>query len=168
MKTLTGETIFEHIRAKAKNFPVISKPNVVEAHESLIHTKEFPYKAEPEFSMDTNAVLKGTKPNEVIRDAECDRRLPFVSSCYPYGILNASPGGLSNGANLSSNNMLSFDISMFKNLKRPADLGRTMESTRKKHQHSPVMPPRHCSLKAVGNSREVETFLGFESVFSFL
>ncbi|XP_024179709.1 DExH-box ATP-dependent RNA helicase DExH17 isoform X2 [Rosa chinensis] len=162
-----GETIFEHIRTKAKNFPVINKPNVEEA-ESLIQTKQRLYKTEPEFSMDITAVLKGRKPNEVIRDTECDGRLLSGSSCNPHGILNASPGGLSNGANLSSSNMPSFDISMFKNPKRPADPASTMENTRKKHQHSPIVPPRHCSLTAAGKSREVETFLGFESVFSFL
>lgn len=166
-KTLTGETIFEHIRTKAKNFPVINKLKVVET-ESLIQTNERPYKSEAEFSMDTSAVLKGTNSNEVIRDTECGRRMLSGISCNPHGILNASPGGLSNGANLSSSKLLSFDISMFKNPKRPADAGSTMENTRRKHQHSPIVPPRHCSLTAAGKTREVEAFLGFESVFSFL
>ncbi|XP_050384222.1 DExH-box ATP-dependent RNA helicase DExH17 isoform X1 [Argentina anserina] len=165
LKTLTGETIFEHIRTKAKNFPVISKPNVVEA-ESLIQRKECPYLTDREFS--TTAALKGTKPNEVLRDTERDRRLFSVSSRNPSGVLDASSGGIRNGANVASSNMLSFDISMFKNPKRPADLGSTMENARKKHQRSPIVPPRHCSLTAVNKSREVETFLGFESVFSFL
>ena len=167
MKTLIGETIFDHIRTKAKNFPVIGKPNVVEA-ESLIQRKESPYKTEKEFSMDSTAILKGTKPNEVIRDTESDGMLFSRSSCNLSVNLKVSPGGLDNGANLSSSNMLSFDISMFKNPKRPADVGSTMENTRKKHQHSPIVPPRHCSFTAVGKSREAETFLGFASVFSFL
>ncbi|KAK9925336.1 hypothetical protein M0R45_033663 [Rubus argutus] len=166
-KTLTGETIFEHISTKAKNFSVINKLKVVET-ESLIQTNERPYKSELEFSMDTSAVLKGTNSNEVIRDTECGRRMLSGISGNPHGILNASPGGLSNVVNLSSSKLLSFDISMFKNPKRPADAESTMEKTRRKHQHSPIVPPRHCSLTAAGKTGEVETFLGFESVFSFL
>ncbi|XP_021824640.1 DExH-box ATP-dependent RNA helicase DExH17 isoform X1 [Prunus avium] len=168
-KTSREETIFEHIQTKAKNFPVINKSKVV-VSGSLTKTKEQPSKNHPVLSMDPSGVQKGTNSNEVLRNtaliSDLETKEVEKDEC---GISNASPRGLGNAAHLSSRKMLSFDISMLKNTRPSADPGSSMESRRRKQQPSPIVPQRQCcTLTTVAKTREVETFLGFQSVFSFL
>lgn len=63
----------------------------------------------------------------------------------------------------SCTQILSYDISMVK------DNSRTHNSYGSKKNYSPNGPKRQCcSLAVAGQTREVDPFLGFESVFSFL
>lgn len=154
-KTSREETIFEHIRTKAKNFPVINKSKVVDSGYSTV--KEHPSKSRLEFSMDTTGKLKGTiESNRVLRDTA------FVSDSGARKVSIVSPRGLGDGAA----KMLSFDISMLKNTKKSPEPG---SAGKRKHELSPLVPQRQwCSLTSAGKTREADTFLGFESIFSFL
>ncbi|KAM2583759.1 hypothetical protein TB2_044832 [Malus domestica] len=154
-KTARDETIFEHIRTKAKNFPVINKPKVVDSGYPTM--KEHPSKSRLEFSIDTTGTLKGTaKSNKVPRDTA------FDSDSGTRKASNVSPRGLGDGAA----KMLSFDISMLKNTKKSPEPG---SAGKRKHELSPLVPQRQwCSLTSAGKTREADTFLGFESIFSFL
>ncbi|XP_048433806.1 DExH-box ATP-dependent RNA helicase DExH17 isoform X2 [Pyrus x bretschneideri] len=154
-KTSREETIFEHIRTKAKNFPVINKLRVVDSGYSTM--KEHPSKSRLELSMDTTGTLKGTtESNKVLRDTA------FVSDSGARKASNVSPRGLGDGAA----KMLSFDISMLKNTKKSPEPG---SAGKRKHELSPLVPQRQwCSLTSAGKPREADTFLGFESIFSFL
>lgn len=154
-KTSREETIFEHIRTKAKNFPVINKLKVVDSGCSTM--KEHLSKSRLELSMDTTGTLKGTtESNKVLRDTA------FVSDSGARKASNVSPRGLGDGAA----KMLSFDISMLKNTKKSPEPG---SAGKRKHELSPLVPQRQwCSLTSAGKPREVDTFLGFESIFSFL
>ncbi|KAM1009380.1 hypothetical protein FF1_044829 [Malus domestica] len=154
-KTSREETMFEHIRTKAKNFPVINKPKVVDSVYSTM--KEHPSKSRLEFSIDTTGTLKGTaKSNKVPRDTA------FDSDSGTRKASNVSPRGLGDGAA----KMLSFDISMLKNTKKSPEPG---SAGKRKHELSPLVPQRQwCSLTSAGKTREADTFLGFESIFSFL
>ncbi|KAM2014477.1 hypothetical protein ACFX16_045132 [Malus domestica] len=154
-KTSREETIFEHIRTKAKNFPVINKSKMVDSGYSTM--KEHPSKSRLEFSIDTTGTLKGTaKSNKVPRDTA------FDSDSGTRKASNVSPRGLGDGAE----KMLSFDISMLKNTKKSPEPG---SAGKRKHELSPLVPQRQwCSLTSAGKTREADTFLGFESIFSFL
>ncbi|KAM1015098.1 hypothetical protein ACFX1T_044828 [Malus domestica] len=154
-KTARDETIFEHIRTKAKNFPVINKSKVVDSGYSTM--KEHPSKSRLEFSIDTTGTLKGTaKSNKVPTDTA------FDSDSGTRKASNVSPRGLGDGAA----KMLSFDISMLKNTKKSPEPG---SAGKRKHELSPLVPQRQwCSLTSAGKTREADTFLGFESIFSFL
>ncbi|XP_068336136.1 DExH-box ATP-dependent RNA helicase DExH17 [Pyrus communis] len=154
-KTSREETIFEHIRTKAKNFPVINKSKVVDSGYSTM--KEHLSKSRLELSMDTTGTLKGTtESNKVLRDTA------FVSDSGARKASIVSPRGLGDGAA----KMLSFDISMLKNTKKSPEPG---SAGKRKHELSPLVPQRQwCSLTSAGKPREADTFLGFESIFSFL
>lgn len=177
-KSLTGETIFDHIRKKAKNFP-------------LLKTLEFnPFK-QPEFCTDAFGVSSGTKCDDFMGDiiliSDLETREDEKDACgnrvgkkvnhniysgspyHTFGTTNVYPRVSSTDvADLSSIKMLSFDISMLKDSKGESDPCITFES-RRKQKHSPSVPQKQCfTLATAGKAREAESFLGFETVFSFL
>ncbi|KAL5572762.1 hypothetical protein UlMin_022359 [Ulmus minor] len=127
-KTLTEETIFDHIRKKSKNFPLFNKLKTLESDSSI-------------------------QKNE---------------------LLNGSPRVSRSGSDLSSEKMLCFDISMLKNNKEVVDPLSSMESRRNQNQQQQQAPTvqqnQRCSLATAtpANAKKVPSFLGFESVFSFL
>ncbi|KAK4846686.1 hypothetical protein QYF36_020841 [Acer negundo] len=164
-KTLTGETIFDHIRKKSKNFPALNFNNIfknVEA-EPLLHTNKH---------SSASDILEDTNPYEILRDSHSqinpkldsgDAIGTKRSSCATYGkVSNAN-------AELSSTKMLSYDISMIKNSTWFGEPGSSMEVSRKQ-KCSPSGSGRQCSspLTITGKTGEVDSFLGFKSVFSFL
>ncbi|KAG6719998.1 hypothetical protein I3842_03G036300 [Carya illinoinensis] len=196
-KTLTEESIFDHISKKSKNFPVINKSKTIISEPSLWtqeHSEgrdEFGSSAS-ETLKDTNSdkVLKDTivisdfEPSEVEKDA-CSKESTKVkhnlfpgSSSGTFGLLNIPPRASGTNGDLSSIKMLSFDISMLKNNEQIADPVSSTKSSRKQ-QHSPReskkqqcsrSEPRRqfCSSETASETREADSYLGFKSVFSFL
>ncbi|KAF4399890.1 hypothetical protein G4B88_021104 [Cannabis sativa] len=169
VETLTEDAIFDHIRKKAKNFPQLS--NLQPRTESLWTISDDPTE---------NAILiSDSEAGEVgncVRDRRPGKRVkPNASFGSPFQInekrVKASPKVSSTDADLSSTKMLLFDISMLKNDIGAADKHSSMEIGRKKQQHSqsPTLQQNQlCSSSTLGKDKKVESFLGFESVFSFL
>ncbi|KAM6572347.1 hypothetical protein CsatA_016427 [Cannabis sativa] len=169
VETLTEDAIFDHIRKKAKNFPQLS--NLQPRTESLWTIPDDPLE---------NAILiSDSEAGEVgncVRDRRLGKRVkPNASFGSPFQInekrVKASPKVSSTDADLSSTKMLLFDISMLKNDIGAADKHSSMEIGRKKQQHSqsPTLQQNQlCSSSTLGKDKKVESFLGFESVFSFL
>lgn len=107
---------------------------------------------------------------------ECGNRVPkkvnhtlYSGSPYQTGTTKVSSRVSSTDiADLSSIKMLSFDISMLKDNKGKSE-PRSLLENRRKYRHSPSVPQNQSfCLAATGKTRELESFLGFETVFSFL
>lgn len=198
-KTLTEGSIFDHIRKKSKNFPVINKLKTIDS-ELLLWTKEHSSESGAEFGtayseilneLNSDKVLTDTitisdlEPRKVERDSCVSKESTKVrhnlfsgSSPGTYGLMNLPPRVSSPSGDLSSIEMLSFDISMLKNNGQSADPVSSMKSSRKqqcssrefKRQHySPTVSRRQlCSSETANETTEADSFLGFKSVFSFL
>ncbi|KAK1567272.1 hypothetical protein Q3G72_010178 [Acer saccharum] len=174
-KTLTGETIFDHIRKKSKNFPAFNF-NIFKNLEAEppLHTNKHSENSH-ESCIAASEILEDTNANEVLSRGEVDRDArgtkagTKAGSCATYGIVNLHPKVSNTNAELSSTKMLSYDISMIKNSSRFGELGSSMEVSRKQ-KCSPSGSGRQCSspLALTGKTGEVDSFLGFKSVFSFL
>lgn len=150
-KSLTEETIFDHIRKKSKNFPAFSVLKNLEA-EALLNTKYH-----------SDNISKDNNHNEVLRD---NLIIPVVDR--DAGATTAGTKVSNTDTELSSTKMLSFDISMIKNSTQFGETGSSMEVSGKQ-KCSPSESGRQCSpLALTGKTREVDSFLGFKSVFSFL
>ncbi|XP_062106898.1 DExH-box ATP-dependent RNA helicase DExH17 isoform X3 [Humulus lupulus] len=161
VETLTEDTIFDHIRKKAKNFPQLS--NLQPQTESLWTISDDP--------MEDAILISDSEAGEVgdcVRDRRPGKRVkPNASSGKR---AKASPKVSSTCVDLSSTKMPSFDISMLKNDVVAADQHSSMEIRRKQqHSQSPTLQQnQRCSSTTPGKAKKVESFLGFESVFSFL
>ncbi|KAK8487850.1 hypothetical protein V6N11_047407 [Hibiscus sabdariffa] len=148
-KRLTEETILDHISQNSKNFPVINTSKVIESN-CFVGTEEHNSENQPGFG---NTTLGASKDAMVISELE-----------------HEEANGSSSGANAEtlSIKMLPFGFSMVKNSKHLADLGSTTEDGRK-DKPFPSDSKRQCYLFASADqAREVDPFLGFRSVFSFL
>ncbi|OMO69422.1 hypothetical protein COLO4_29060 [Corchorus olitorius] len=131
-KSLTEETIFDHIRKKSRNFPMINTPKSIESG-CFIWAEEHSSVTQPEFF---NAALGTSNANSGKNNGKS-----AVSSIVS-----------STNAGSSSVKILSFDISMVK----------------KKKQSPSEFKNQCCSVASTGKAREADSFLGFQSVFSFL
>ncbi|XP_021299206.1 DExH-box ATP-dependent RNA helicase DExH17 [Herrania umbratica] len=188
-KTLTEETIFDHIRKKSRNFPVLNTPKPVES-DSFFWTEEHFTVNRPRFCNATSTTSNDSNSSNVVRDAmviselepgevnidvcetkagtKAENNVCHGSSSGANGKSAVSPKVSSTNAGISSIKMLTFDISMVKNSKRPADLGSCVKDG-SKELPSPIESKRPCcSVASTGKVREVDSFLGFQSVFSFL
>ncbi|KAG7033104.1 DExH-box ATP-dependent RNA helicase DExH17, partial [Cucurbita argyrosperma subsp. argyrosperma] len=222
-KIITERTVFDHIRKKAKSFPVLaaSKNSAyspapetysftrntqplefqVEAleekqrNELSPHTKvesfsgfreevgnEFRtlqnhFPSGPHFMDDEKGELGlQTEESKIIITEETifddikrkGNSFPVVSQ-----ICVNTPGAYSklnraSDAEVASMQMLSFDISMMKENKRPRPASPNISNTWN-HQSPPVETKKNCcSLETATETREVDPFVGFKSVFSFL
>ena len=182
-KTSTEESVFDHIRKKSRNFPVINKLKTIDS-EPLLWTKEHSSESRAEFGTAPSEILNETHSDKVLTDTmtkestKVGHNLYSESSSGAYGLLNLPPRVSSPSGDLSSFEMLSSDISMLKNNGQSADHVSSMKSSRKqqfrskeiKKQHcSPIVSRRHfCSSETASETREADSFLGFQSVFSFL
>ncbi|KAL6953195.1 DNA helicase [Sarracenia purpurea var. burkii] len=125
--TLTGESIFEHIRKKAKNFPMVNRLKSLDS-ESFIVTKEHFTKNQLESKSAAFDVFKPKFSNQILMDT---------------GIVSDSE-----------------HMEMRTNI---------LESPRNSIGSSSRARPYPPSVsKSTSEIREVESFLGFKSVFSFL
>ncbi|KAK8302140.1 hypothetical protein V6Z12_D04G068100 [Gossypium hirsutum] len=179
-KSLTEEAIFDHIRKKSKHFPVINTPKPIDT-DCCICTEEHNSANQPESGNATLGtskyamVISEPEPGEVNRDA-CGTK---VGTKTKNNVLQGSSGG-ANGESAvspkvsstktatSSVQMLSFDISMAKNSKHLADLGSSIQDGRKDKPSPSDSERQSRSLASTDQAREVGSFLGFQSVFSFL
>ncbi|KAB1209142.1 putative ATP-dependent DNA helicase HFM1 [Morella rubra] len=197
-KTSTEESIFDLIRKKSKNFPVINKSKTIDSAPSL-WTKERSSESRAGSGsaasilkeMNSGEVLRDTiiildsEPTEGGKDARVSKESSKVkhdlfrgSSPCTYGLLNPPPRVSSMESDLSSMKMLSFDISILKNNEQLADPLSSMKSSMeqpcssresKSQQFSPSVPRGQCcSSETATENREADSFLGFKSVFSFL
>ncbi|KAG8635010.1 DExH-box ATP-dependent RNA helicase DExH17 isoform X2 [Manihot esculenta] len=191
LKCLTEETIFGHIRERANNFPVLSRTM---QSESPMWTKEQATENQPDFCIAaSNALIEIKSDNKIMRDVviisdlepggavmnECSSRAGAKgkenksprSPYAAYESLSISPKVPRINNNPPSMEILSFDISMIKDNTGSVGSASSLEYNRKhQHQHcSPNGSKRQCCSTAMADkTREVDTFHGFESVFSFL
>ncbi|EXC20319.1 putative ATP-dependent DNA helicase HFM1 [Morus notabilis] len=167
VKTLTEETIFDHIRKKAKDFPQFGKmPN--QSEPSIQTNKRLPLRQLEICSEDAIITLSDSETDYDFDIRRGKRMKHNMYSGQEYGKLNASPRVSSTDGDMPSTKMLSFDISMLKKKNETTDQRSKMEN-RGKQQQSPSVPQnQRCSLETPGNGMMVQSFLGFESVFSFL
>ncbi|GKV07756.1 hypothetical protein SLEP1_g19485 [Rubroshorea leprosula] len=180
-KTLTEKTIFDHIRKKSGDFPVLNTPKPIQT-DSHIWAKEQHIKNETEScgsaskATDSSKFLRDVmiiskrEPGEVSRDffssQACRKAKHEFAESFngARGRSNVS----STKADPTSIKMLSFDISMMKNNMQVAELGRSMEVDRRGKCSENGSKRQCCSLASADNTKEVDSFLGFQSVFSFL
>ncbi|RQO85692.1 hypothetical protein POPTR_001G348200v4 [Populus trichocarpa] len=182
----TQDTIFDHIRKKAQYFPALSRTM---QFDSVAGTKEYSFENQPDICIAASQVLKevntdrSTGDTIIISDSETRRGIDASSteagsrvkddkfSRSPHGERGSSsapPRVSCINTDPSSIEMLPFDISMIKHNTRLAGSRNSTAYGRKK-QSSPNGSKRHCcSLEMAGKNREVDSFLGFTSVFSFL
>lgn len=181
--TLSAESIFDHIRKKAKDFPQLNKLKTLEP--------DYQNETNEDLLNSTSFISKGTESNIFIEDAAlfpdleavamdidaCSKNVGKKANCDvhsgstggSYGNFKATPRVSSTDVDLSSVEMLSFDISMMKNNKVVNVEGGSMKCGRMSQTHSPSLQQKQCcSLSTTAQIRKPESFLGFESVFSFL
>lgn len=178
-KILTESTIFDHIRKKSKNFPVFNS-NILKTmkSDSAIQTNEQSLANQSEFCVAASDITKYANSDAFLRDGTIisdielgaldknangntegmtqNHNIVSGSCCRTFGKLNLSPIALVAGTAepSSSVKMLSLDISMMK-----------------KQKCSPNASTTQCCplpLVSTGKTKEEGSFLGFESVFSFL
>lgn len=120
-------------------------------------------------------LISDTENGEVEKDVYGSRvsqkvkqNLYSGSSYQTFGTKNVTPRISSTGTDQSSIKMPAFDVPVLKNSKEKSDPCSSIES-RKKQRHYPSVLQKQCrSLATASKIREVESFLGFETVFSFL
>ena len=181
---VTEYAIFDHIRRKAKNFPLLNKSETPES-DSTILTKEHFLKNQPALLEDVFDTLDGINSNEA------PKKVIFISDPEPketqkechgaremdVDIISGSTYGthwsldlppIVSSIQTDPTHTPSFYVSKAKSDKQNADLGLIVNNIRKKN-HSPIGSKGQCCPAATpGQIREVESFLGFKSVFSFL
>ncbi|KAK5835363.1 hypothetical protein PVK06_011051 [Gossypium arboreum] len=179
-KSLTEEAIFDHIRKKSKHFPVINMPKPIDT-DCCICTEEHNSVNQPgsgNATLGTSKdamVISEPEPGEVNRDAcgtkagtKTKNNVLQGSSSGANGESAVSPKVSSTKTATLSVQMLSFDISMAKNSKHLADLGSSIQDGWKDKPSPSDSKRQSRSLASTDQAREVGSFLGFQSVFSFL
>ncbi|XP_044500934.1 DExH-box ATP-dependent RNA helicase DExH17 isoform X2 [Mangifera indica] len=138
LKTLTEDTIFDHIRKKSKNFPICNF-NLSSTTESkpLIQTNEDSSENQSEFRSGASEIL-------------------YANSM------------ITNKNKTSCTKMLSFDISMMKSNMRFGEPGNKMEVTKTQKHSPSASGRQCSPLAPTERSKDAHSFLGFKSVFSFL
>ncbi|WCJ21015.1 hypothetical protein M5689_003208 [Euphorbia peplus] len=163
VKRLTEETIFSHIREKADNFPGLTGSSMFR-REVL---------AEDQTSFCNATIVSDLEPGGTFTNgcAKKAKEKEFSSpSTHGTNESLSIPWKVSSIKNDPSPvQILSYDISMAKDSStRTQNSGRAEEFGSKKN-YSPNGAKRQCCSQAMaGKRREVDPFLGFESVFSFL
>ena len=184
---VTENTIFDHIRRKAKNFLVFNKSETPES-DSTILTKEHFSENQPVLHEDSFDTLEGTNSSEalkttvVISDSEpkkmekeshhvregakMDPNIISGSTCGTHGSLDLPPEVSS--IQTDPTHIPSFYVSRVKNNVQNADPGMCVKNIRKRSLSPNGSKGQCCPAATPGKIREVDSFLGFKSVFSFL
>ncbi|CAI0456154.1 unnamed protein product [Linum tenue] len=164
-KALNGEAIFDHIRRKAEEFPFL--------------TSTLRWMNEP-------SLEPVSEPPEVGPRPECFRKGDVVlSDSHPGGqkvkvdAFSPSPGRKFTGLSLPSKSlpvskvdrpprgeMLSFDISMMKGSN--SNSGSKRKEQQKEWSPSSGSKRQRCGLAMPVQTGQADSFMGFQSVFSFL
>lgn len=155
-KPLTQEMIFDLIRKKSKNLPVLNGLKVIDS-EPLLGFEDHSFDGnKPDHTMSKEAYSRGMPRNSlIISNLDHSEKLnPPVTRMD----LDTSPKG-----------MLSFDISMVKNCSSSKKSGPFPVVREERKIAAPEELGSHGNtLKMAGKTAEVDPFLGFKSVFSFL
>ncbi|CBI34887.3 unnamed protein product, partial [Vitis vinifera] len=184
---VTENTIFDHIRRKAKNFLVFNKSETPES-DSTILTKEHFSENQPVLHEDSFDTLEGTNSSEalkttvVISDSEpkkmekeshhvregakMDPNIISGSTCSTHGSLDPLPEVSS--IQTDPTHIPSFYVARVKNNVQNADPGMCVKNIRKRSLSPNGSKGQCCPAATPGKIREVDSFLGFKSVFSFL
>ncbi|KAJ7970807.1 DExH-box ATP-dependent RNA helicase [Quillaja saponaria] len=190
-QTKIEETIFYHIQRKAKNFPVINKfdsmgPFIQEKKFSQNNSESLAAAFDVSKQTYSSAIVRDTivipdpetsepeKDSHGIKDSKKVRHYKFEGSSGIQGVPNLPQQNSSSNADLSS---IRIDVPMLKN-KLSSEPGSCMRSSKNQHfsgreskeeLSSPSEIRRQCwSLETASKTKEVESYLGFKSVFSFL
>ncbi|XP_059639958.1 DExH-box ATP-dependent RNA helicase DExH17 isoform X2 [Cornus florida] len=165
-KMATEETIFEHIQRKAKNFPVFDKLKALQS-KSYARTNELFSKHQPVINLDPEPEEVG---NTVDRKetARVMKNMLCGSSRGACGYMDIYPNISSSDADLTSIKMPSLGTPSLKKELQLTNLGNFMESSGKQPYSPNLSGKQCCSLVTSGETRKVDSFLGFKSVFSFL
>lgn len=187
LKSSAQETVFDHIRKKADNFPVLSRAKKIDympwisgfssqnQDESYIATSdELQGITLDKMTKDAATVISDFEPGALI-DKSGNRAgakvkdntlspIPGVTR----GSFSAPPKVSSNKADIYPIKILPFDISMIKDKARLTDSSGCMDNSCKQQCSTSVSQSQSSSGEMTGQAREVDPFLGFRSVFSFL
>lgn len=144
--------------------------------DSLIQANEHSEETQTQFVITASDITKDAKSNAGLRDGIIISDIVSGSCSRPSGKCNHYPKvSVPSTEPLSSIKMLSYDISMMKNNMQFGELGSSITDVSNKHKCSPNASARqYCSLPlplplpSKGMTKEVNSFLGFKSVFSFL
>ncbi|KAL7190350.1 hypothetical protein ACSBR2_022598 [Camellia fascicularis] len=159
-KTLTEETIFEHIRKKAKNFSTVNKWKFLEP-EPFITTKELFTKNQIESK---NAAFDMLEPK--LSDSEPMEKEGLQA--IKYDLLSQSTRGTFGRSDQTSFKIPALSNQILDNEFSFEGPGISIESSGKQ-SCSPSLSRRQCCSKTTTSEiKEADSFLGFESVFSFL
>ncbi|XP_061367857.1 DExH-box ATP-dependent RNA helicase DExH17 [Gastrolobium bilobum] len=173
-ETSTEETVFEHIRRKSKDFPLISK---LDCMDSIIHKTELFSKNHPSFSSSLNATFgmaTETDSSDMVTDnmltsfmetAEVEKysssvqvgtevkRKEVEGFCSIDGVLNISKGVSSTNSVQSSICVPTVSFSVLKEKKRSSDPGSFAESSKKQHCSSRESKEEKCSSSEIRSQR---------------
>ncbi|KAI8019780.1 DExH-box ATP-dependent RNA helicase DExH17 [Camellia lanceoleosa] len=159
-KTLTEETIFEHIRKKAKNFSTVNKWKFLEP-EPFITTKELFTKNQIESK---NAAFDMLEPK--LSDSEPMEKEGLQA--IKYDLLSQSTRGTFGRSDQTSFKIPALSNQILDNEFSFEGPGISIESSGKQ-SCSPSLSRRQCCSKTTTSEiKEANSFLGFKSVFSFL
>ncbi|KAK7273541.1 hypothetical protein RIF29_14597 [Crotalaria pallida] len=194
----TEEMVFDHIRRKLKDFPLISK---LDCGESIVQETELFPSIHPGSLNSTFGMATKTNSSDMITDAiltsymENAEREKYSSSIHVGtevkrnefegfcgtgvdGALTISKGLLSANSVQSPVYVSTVSVPMLKEKKRSLDTGSFAESNKKQHcfsteskeERSGLSEIRRqcCSSETADQMKEVEYFPRFKSVFSFL
>ncbi|CAL1358073.1 unnamed protein product [Linum trigynum] len=162
-KVLCGEAIFDHIRRKAEEFPFLPSTLRWMNEPSLEPSKVGP---RPECFRKGDVVLSDSHPGgqKVKVDAfspSPGRKftgLSLPSKSLPASKVDRPPRG----------EMLSFDISMMKGSTNNCNSGSKRKEQQKELPPSSGSKRQRCGLAMPVQTGQADSFMGFQSVFSFL
>ncbi|KAF8408273.1 hypothetical protein HHK36_007422 [Tetracentron sinense] len=188
LKTITEETIFDHIRRKSKNFPVFAKSKTLESGALTLTRKRFcENQSELHNATDNweetsarqihgdSVIVPDSEPRQMEEHvfdtnegAKVKHHIFFGGSSGRNGKLDLPLEVAGTSTDLTAIEMVSSAISTVKKHVWLAELGSSIDSSRKEQNCSNVSTAQCCSLKTTCENREVTPFLGFKSIFSFL
>ncbi|XP_052197868.1 DExH-box ATP-dependent RNA helicase DExH17 [Diospyros lotus] len=170
-KILTEETIFEHIRKKAKNFPAV---NTLKS-ESFIMTKELYARNQLESKNAAFDILKLTFSNQDLVDLDTEppmelknEALMKAGSQVKHNLLFESSRGTVGSSDQMAANFPTLAHQMVSNGFSFKGRGSSTESSRKQLEFPSRSRRQWSSAATTSQNKEVDSFLGFKSVFSFL
>nr|CAN69243.1 hypothetical protein VITISV_038879 [Vitis vinifera] len=167
---VSEDTIFDHIRRKAKNFPNTSLKNQPVLHEDSFDTLEGTNSSE---ALKTTIVISDSEPKKMEKEShhvregtKMDPNIISGSTCGTHGSLDLPPEVSS--IQTDPTHIPSFYVSRVKNNVQNADPGMCVKNIRKRSLSPNGSKGQCCPAATPGKIREVDSFLGFKSVFSFL
>lgn len=174
VKPLTGETIFEHIRRKAKNYPVFDELKSVKSEYCTL-TDELFSENQHTFSVSDFDMFEKAHSDQILQDRVIILDSEPMTTRKDTILTKVKHDGAYEEVNSPSKvpriDLKSFKIPSPNNslVKKELQCPRSSIRTNGKQLYSPVLSKtQSCSSQTAGEIREADSFLGFKSVFSFL